>query len=48
MIVTTGGVKCWGYSAQGQLGSGTAAAVDGRKSSPVDVGLLSGVLDVFR
>ncbi|MCC5611035.1 putative Ig domain-containing protein [Nostoc sp. CHAB 5834] len=43
-VTTSGGVKCWGYDGQGQLGDDNALA---NKSIPVDVaGLSSGVITV--
>jgi alpha-tubulin suppressor-like RCC1 family protein len=43
-VTTAGGLKCWGYDAQGQLGNDAALT---NKSTPVDVlGLASGVASV--
>ena len=43
-VTTAGGLKCWGYDGQGQLGNDTALT---DKPTPVDVqGLTSGVVSV--
>ena len=39
VIVTSGGVKCWGYNGYGQLGIGSTS----NQYSPVDVSLGSGI-----
>ncbi|MFA4973687.1 MAG: hypothetical protein WC683_13840 [bacterium] len=44
VLLTMGGLKCWGYDGQGQLGDGIAG---GHEITPVDVvGLSSGVEDI--
>ena len=44
-VLTTGGLKCWGYNASGQVGDGGSTATN--RSTPVDVlGLTSGVVAV--
>jgi alpha-tubulin suppressor-like RCC1 family protein len=44
-VTTTGGVKCWGYNGNGQLGDGQACGIT--CTTPVDVsGLTSGVAAV--
>jgi alpha-tubulin suppressor-like RCC1 family protein len=43
-VTTSGGLKCWGYDSQGQLGNDAALT---NKPTPVDVlGLMSGVASV--
>ncbi len=43
VIVTGGGVKCWGKNENGQLGIGNTV----QKISPVDVSLGAGVYNIF-
>jgi alpha-tubulin suppressor-like RCC1 family protein/Leucine-rich repeat (LRR) protein len=44
-VLTTGGLKCWGYNSNGQVGDGGSTATN--RPTPVDVsGLTSGVVGV--
>jgi hypothetical protein len=42
-LLTGGGIKCWGYNAQGQLGDGTKTD----RTTPVDVLSLPGAMDAL-
>lgn len=46
-LSTAGGVKCWGYHGNGQVGTGTNNGTDTFIPTPTDVqGLTSGVVDI--